>query len=139
MFKYNPFKTEIIRTKVPDNTRTTVYKCGDLIDLCRGPHVRHTGQVKAMKCINHSATQWLAKEGNDQLQRLYGVSFPDKSMMKVWEENRQKARERDHRIIGEKQKLVSFRHMDDQRQISTESFEQKSLADDETNSLAQGY
>ncbi|GMH54615.1 hypothetical protein TrRE_jg125, partial [Triparma retinervis] len=105
MFKYNPFKSEIIRTKVPDGTRTTVYRCGDLIDLCRGPHVRHTGQVKSMKCINHSATQWLAKEGNDQLQRMYGVSFPDKAMMKVWEENREKARERDHRIIGEKQKL----------------------------------
>ena len=83
MFKYNPFKTEILRTKVTDGTRTTVYRCGDLIDLCRGPHVRHTGMVKSFACTNHSATQWLAKDGNDQLQRVYGVSFPDKNMMKV--------------------------------------------------------
>ena len=137
MFKYNPFKSEIIRTKVPDNTRTTVYRCGDLIDLCRGPHVRHTGQVKSMKCINHSATQWLAKEGNDQLQRMYGVSFPDKAMMKVWEENRQKAKERDHRLIGEKQKLVS-NLCPQTTDTHTPSIANKHT-NDETNSLAQGY
>ena len=42
LFADNPFKQEILNTKVPDGTRTTVYKCGDLIDLCRGPHVPHT-------------------------------------------------------------------------------------------------
>ncbi|GMI05944.1 hypothetical protein TrLO_g5627 [Triparma laevis f. longispina] len=111
MFKYNPFKIEILRTKVANNTRTTVYRCGDLIDLCRGPHVRHTGMVKSFSCTNHSATQWLAKDGNDQLQRVYGVSFPDKKMMTIWKENREKAKARDHRVIGVKQGLFMFHEL----------------------------
>lgn len=48
MFDYNPFKVRILKEKVNTPT-TTVYRCGPLIDLCRGPHVRHTGKVKAMK------------------------------------------------------------------------------------------
>lgn len=48
MFKYNPFKVRILNEKVNTPT-TTVYRCGPLIDLCRGPHVRHTGKIKALK------------------------------------------------------------------------------------------
>lgn len=48
MFAYNQFKVRIINEKI-DTDKTTVYRCGSLIDLCRGPHVRHTGKVKAMK------------------------------------------------------------------------------------------
>lgn len=47
MFKHNPYKVHIINDKIPDGTSTTVYRCGPLIDLCRGPHVPHTGRVKA--------------------------------------------------------------------------------------------
>lgn len=90
LFEGNPFKTAIISTKVPDNSRTTVYKCGDLIDLCRGPHIPHTGKVKAFSATRHSATNWLADTEKDSLQRLYGVSFPDKKMLKVWKENQEK-------------------------------------------------
>ena len=108
LFKYNPFKVEIITSKVPDGTRTTVYRCGDLIDLCRGPHLPHTGKVKAFACTSHSATQWLAKDGNDQLQRMYGISFPDKKMLKAWQENMELAKARDHRVLGTKQNLFMF-------------------------------
>jgi len=108
LFEGNPFKTAIISTKVPDNSRTTVYKCGDLIDLCRGPHIPHTGKVKAFSATRHSATNWLADTEKDSLQRLYGVSFPDKKMLKVWKENQEKAKERDHRRIMQKQELVFF-------------------------------
>lgn len=58
MFAYNQFKLRIIDEKI-DTDKTTVYRCGTLIDLCRGPHVRHTGKIKAMKVtkvkfiINH--------------------------------------------------------------------------------------
>lgn len=48
MFKYNPFKIRILNEKVNTDT-TTIYRCGPLIDLCRGPHVRHTGKIKALK------------------------------------------------------------------------------------------
>lgn len=90
LFADNPFKQTIIKTKVPDNSRTTVYRCGDLIDLCRGPHVAHTGKIKAFAATSHSATNWLGKTDNDSLQRMYAISFPDKKMLKVWQENQEK-------------------------------------------------
>ena len=90
MFQGNPFKEQIISTKIPDGTRTTVYRCGDLVDLCRGPHVANTGRVKAFAATRHSATNWLGDTDNDSLQRMYGISFPDKKMLKVWKENQEK-------------------------------------------------
>jgi len=108
LFRGNPFKEAIITTKIPDNSRTTVYKCGDLIDLCRGPHVVHTGKVKAFAATRHSATNWLGDTDHDTLQRMYGISFPDKKMLKIWKENQEKAKERDHRRIMQKQELVMF-------------------------------
>mmetsp|Transcript_7094 Transcript_7094/g.16446 ORF Transcript_7094/g.16446 Transcript_7094/m.16446 type:complete len:793 (+) Transcript_7094:151-2529(+) len=108
MFEGNPFKTQIISTKVPDGSRTTVYRCGDLVDLCRGPHLPHTGRVKAFAATRHSATNWLGDTDNDMLQRMYGISFPDKKMLKVWKENQEKAKERDHRRIAAKQDLIMF-------------------------------
>jgi len=111
LFADNPFKREILKTKVADGTRTTVYKCGDLIDLCRGPHVSHTGKVKAFAATRHSATNWLGDTDNDTLQRMYGISFPDNKMLKVWKENQEKAKERDHRRIMEKQKLIMFHEL----------------------------
>ena len=92
LFAGNPFKEQIIKTKVPDGSRTTVYRCGDLIDLCRGPHVSHTGRVKAFAATRHSATNWLGDTDNDSLQRMYGISFPDKKMLKVWKANQEKVR-----------------------------------------------
>lgn len=90
LFADNPFKQEILTTKVPDGTRTTVYKCGDLIDLCRGPHLANTGKVKAFATTRHSATNWLGDTDNDSLQRMYGISFPDKKQLKAWQENMEK-------------------------------------------------
>lgn len=108
IFHGNPFKEQIIKTKVADGSRTTVYKCGDLIDLCRGPHVPHTGRMKAFAATRHSATNWLGDTNNDSLQRMYGISFPDKKMLKIWKENQEKAKERDHRRIIVQQKLIMF-------------------------------
>jgi threonyl-tRNA synthetase len=108
LFADNPFKVAILTTKVPDGTRTTVYKCGDLIDLCRGPHLTHTGKIKAFAATRHSATYWLGEADNDSLQRMYGISFPDKKQLKVWQENMEKAKERDHRRVAAKQELIMF-------------------------------
>jgi len=111
MFADNPFKVKILSTKVPDGSRTTVYRCGDLIDLCRGPHVAHTGKVKAFAAAKHSAAYWLGDAENDSLQRLYGISFPDKKQLKVWQEMMEKAKERDHRRVGTKQELFFFHEL----------------------------
>lgn len=80
MFAYNKYKQHIIQDKIPDGTRTTVYRCGPLIDLCRGPHVPHTGRIKAFEIMKNSASYFLGDAKNDSLQRIYGVSFPDKKV-----------------------------------------------------------
>lgn len=49
--QYNPFKVHIINDKIPDGTSTTVYRCGPMIDLCRGPHIPHTGRVKSLAIL----------------------------------------------------------------------------------------
>uniref|UniRef100_A0A8D3CXC4 threonine--tRNA ligase n=1 Tax=Scophthalmus maximus TaxID=52904 RepID=A0A8D3CXC4_SCOMX len=84
MFKYNKFKCRILNEKVTTPT-TTVYRCGPLIDLCRGPHVRHTGKIKALKIHKNSSTYWEGKAEMETLQRIYGISFPDPKMLKEWE------------------------------------------------------
>uniref|UniRef100_A0A8C1HZ68 threonine--tRNA ligase n=1 Tax=Cyprinus carpio carpio TaxID=630221 RepID=A0A8C1HZ68_CYPCA len=84
MFKYNKFKCRILNEKVSTPT-TTVYRCGPLIDLCRGPHVRHTGKIKALKIYKNSSTYWEGRSDMETLQRIYGISFPDSKMLKEWE------------------------------------------------------
>ncbi|XP_044836732.1 threonine--tRNA ligase 2, cytoplasmic isoform X2 [Mauremys mutica] len=102
MFKYNKFKCRILNEKVNTPT-TTVYRCGPLIDLCRGPHVRHTGKIKAFKIFKNSSTYWEGKADMETLQRIYGISFPDNKMMKEWEKFQEEARNRDHRKIGKEE------------------------------------
>ncbi|TRZ21434.1 hypothetical protein HGM15179_005655 [Zosterops borbonicus] len=107
MFKYNKFKCRILNEKVKTPT-TTVYRCGPLIDLCRGPHVRHTGKIKALKIIKSSSTYWEGKSDMETLQRIYGISFPDNKMLKEWEKIQEEAKNRDHRKIGKEQELYFF-------------------------------
>ncbi|XP_029957755.1 threonine--tRNA ligase, cytoplasmic [Salarias fasciatus] len=107
MFKYNKFKCRILNEKVTTPT-TTVYRCGPLIDLCRGPHVRHTGKIKALKIYKNSSTYWEGRSDMETLQRIYGISFPDSKMLKEWERFQEEAKNRDHRKIGKDQELFFF-------------------------------
>lgn len=107
MFKYNKFKCRILNEKVTTPT-TTVYRCGPLIDLCRGPHVRHTGKIKALKIHKSSSTYWEGKAEMESLQRIYGISFPDPKMLKEWEKFQEEAKNRDHRKLGREQDLFFF-------------------------------
>lgn len=108
MFKDNQFKLEILNTKVPDGAMCTAYRCGPLIDLCKGPHVPNTGLVKAMAVTKHSSAYWLAKAENASLQRVYGISFPNKDKLKEWKAFMKMAEDRDHRRIGQQQELFFF-------------------------------
>ncbi|XP_066245938.1 threonine--tRNA ligase 1, cytoplasmic isoform X1 [Euwallacea similis] len=110
MFKYNPFKVRILNEKV-DTPTTTVYRCGPLIDLCRGPHVRHTGKIKALKVTKNSSTYWEGKADAETLQRVYGISFPDNKQLKEWEKFQEEAAKRDHRKIGKEQELFFFHEL----------------------------
>jgi threonyl-tRNA synthetase len=86
MFSYNPFKQALIRDKVPEGATCTAYKCGPLIDLCRGPHVPHTGFVKAFSLTKNSGAYWKGCASNTALQRVYGISFPEKKQLKAHEQ-----------------------------------------------------
>lgn len=108
MFSYNKYKEELIRKKIPDGTSSTVYRCGPLIDLCRGPHIPHTGRVKAFKVLKNSASYFLGDANNDSLQRMYGVSFPNKDRMQAHLKFLEEAQLRDHRKIGREQELFMF-------------------------------
>ncbi|CAG2182636.1 unnamed protein product, partial [Oppiella nova] len=99
MFSYNQFKVRILRDKIKEE-RTTVYRCGTLIDLCRGPHVRHTGNVKAFKVTKSSSSYWEGKADAESLQRIYGISFPDSKQLKEWQRIQEEAAKRDHRKLG---------------------------------------
>lgn len=71
MFKYNPFKVRILNEKV-DTPTTTVYRCGPLIDLCLGPHVRSTGKIKSFQITKNSSSYWEGNSEAESLQRVYG-------------------------------------------------------------------
>ncbi len=108
MFHYSKFKTYLVQTKIPDGGSTTVYKCGKLIDLCVGPHIPHTGRIKAFKLLKNSSSYFLGDANNESLQRVYGISFPDKKLMDAHLKFLAEASMRDHRKIGKEQELFLF-------------------------------
>merc|ERR1719331_3216507 len=108
LFADNPFKLSMIKSKLPEGSSTTVYQNGPFVDLCRGPHIANTGRVKAFTTTKNSASLWLGKQGNDQLQRVYGISFPDKKEMAEWKHLQEEAAKRDHRKVGVQQDLFFF-------------------------------
>ena len=111
MFADNPFKHQLISAKIPDGGYTTAYRCGPLIDLCRGPHVPTTGAIKAFDVLKNSSAYWLGNQENDTLQRVYGVSFPDAKLMKAHKHMLEEAKKRDHRVLGTKQELYFFHEL----------------------------
>ncbi len=108
LFKYNPFKVQLIKSKVPDKGKTTVYRCGNLIDLCTGPHIPSSEMVEAFKVTKNSGAYWLGKSENDQLQRVYGISFQNKKELKEYVKIMEEAAKRDHRVLGSQQELFFF-------------------------------
>ncbi|KAK9415925.1 putative threonine--tRNA ligase [Seiridium unicorne] len=108
MFNYNKYKQHIIKDKIPDGTSTTVYRNGPLIDLCRGPHVPDTSRIETFQIEKNSASYFLGDNQNDSLQRIYGISFPDKKMMAAHKKFMEEAAQRDHRKIGKDQELFFF-------------------------------
>ena len=108
LFKANPFKVAMIKGKLPEGSSTTVYRNGPFVDLCKGPHLPTTGRVKAFAMTKTSSALWLGKQGNDTLQRCYGISFSDKKELTEWKTLQEEAAKRDHRKIGEDQALMFF-------------------------------
>ncbi|KAL3701016.1 hypothetical protein R1sor_019038 [Riccia sorocarpa] len=107
IFAENKFKVELIR-ELPEDEVITIYKCGRLVDLCRGPHIPSTSHIKAFLCLKASASHWRGQTDRESLQRVYGISFPDKKDLKEWLTLQEEAKQRDHRIVGLKQQLFFF-------------------------------
>ncbi|XP_027624071.1 threonine--tRNA ligase, mitochondrial isoform X2 [Tupaia chinensis] len=110
LFKDNPFKLHLIKEKVTGPT-ATVYGCGTLVDLCRGPHLRHTGQIGALKLLTNSSSSWRSSAAPEMLQRVSGISFPTAELLRAWEAWREEAELRDHRRIGKEQELFFFHEL----------------------------
>lgn len=108
MFGYNPFKKQLIEAKIPEEGLTSAYRCGNLIDLCTGPHIPTAGVVKGFKVTKNSSAYWLGKKQNDDLQRVYAISFPKQSLLDQYIQAQEQLAKRDHRNIGPKQNLFHF-------------------------------
>ncbi|XP_024357785.1 threonine--tRNA ligase, mitochondrial 1 isoform X1 [Physcomitrium patens] len=109
-FAENPFKVEIIN-ELPEDKTITVYRCGPLVDLCRGPHIPSTSHVKAFACLRASASYWRGRADRESLQRVYGISYPDNKLLKEYLHNVEEAKKRDHRKLGQQQELFFFHEL----------------------------
>ncbi|MEO0228598.1 MAG: threonine--tRNA ligase [candidate division WOR-3 bacterium] len=99
------YKVEIL-SEIPDQT-VSLYKQGEFIDLCRGPHLPSTGYVKAFKLLSVSGSYWRGDETKSRLQRIYGISFPSKDELNEYLHKLEEARRRDHRVLGKELDLFS--------------------------------
>ena len=106
IFQDNPFKLELINEL--EDQEISLYQNGKFIDLCRGPHIPHTGMIKGFKLLKISGAYWRADQSREQLQRLYGISFFDKKKLNKYIHLVEEAKKRDHRKLGTKLDLYSF-------------------------------
>jgi threonyl-tRNA synthetase len=108
MFKGNKFKIEMAEEFKKKGDKLTVYTCGKFSDLCRGPHVKSTGEIKAIKLMKIAGAYWRGDIKKQQLTRLYGIGFETEKEMKKHLFMLQEAAKRDHRKIGRDLDLFSF-------------------------------
>ena len=98
------YKAEIIES-IPSNEELSLYRQGDFIDLCRGPHVPSTGKIKAFKLMKLAGAYWRGDSNNEMLQRIYGTAWTDKKTLKAYLHRLEEAEKRDHRKIGKQLSL----------------------------------
>ena len=101
------YKVELIND-LPEGEKISIYKQGDYVDLCRGPHIPSTKCAKAFKLTSVAGAYWRGNEKNKMLQRIYGVAFADKISLETHLHNTEEAKKRDHRKLGKELKLFTF-------------------------------
>ena len=89
----------------------SIYRQGSWLDLCRGPHVQHLGQIGAVKLLSHSGAYWRGDPSNKQLQRIYGTAFHTEKQLKAFLQKQEEAKQNDHRLLGKKLNLFYFNEM----------------------------
>ena len=101
------YKAEIIES-IPSDEDLSLYKQGDFIDLCRGPHVPSTGKIKSFKIMKLAGAYWRGDSNNEMLQRIYGTAWPNKKALKQYLHRLEEAEKRDHRKLARKLDLFHF-------------------------------
>ncbi len=107
--KGDEYKVELI-SDLADGT-ITLYSQGNFTDLCRGPHLPHTGEIKAIKLLSVAGAYWRGDEKRKMLTRIYGITFPKKKMLDDYLTLLEEAKKRDHRKIGRELELFMFSEM----------------------------
>ncbi len=102
--KGEDYKAEIVDS-IPSNEDLSLYTQAEFVDLCRGPHVPHTGFIKAFKLMSVAGAYWRGDSNNVMLQRIYGTAWADKKALKAYLHQLEEAEKRDHRKIGKQQNL----------------------------------
>jgi threonyl-tRNA synthetase len=101
------YKLELIND-LSEDAKISIYRQGDFVDLCAGPHIPNTGKVKAIKLLNLAGAYWRGSEKNKMLQRIYGTSFPKKAMLDDYLFRLEEAKRRDHRKLGAELELFTI-------------------------------
>lgn len=101
------FKCELVNEKA-EGDQVSFYVTGKFIDFCKGPHIPSTGRIKAFKLLAVSGAYWKGREGNPQMQRIYGTSFPSQAQLDDFLHQIEEAKRRDHRRLGPELDLFSF-------------------------------
>ena len=105
--KDQSYKIELIED-LPEDEKITIYKIGDFVDLCRGPHIENVKKIKAFKLLSIAGAYWRGDENNKMLQRIYGVSFEKKKQLDEYLDRLAEAEKRDHRKLGRELDLFSI-------------------------------
>lgn len=103
-----PLKCELINEKVQDTASVYYIDNSPFIDFCLGPHVPHTGKLKAFKLLALSGAYWKGDADNAQMQRIYGTAFAEQAELDAWTKQREEAEKRDHRKLGRELDLFSI-------------------------------
>ncbi|MGA1330531.1 MAG: threonine--tRNA ligase, partial [Bacteroidia bacterium] len=104
--KGDPYKLELLEGL--EDGSITFYTQGGFTDLCRGPHLRDTSTIKAVKLLNTAGAYWRGNEKNKQLTRIYGITFPQSKELEQFLHLLEEARKRDHRKLGKELELFTF-------------------------------
>ena len=103
-----PLKRELIDEKVQDSASVYYIDNSPFIDFCLGPHVPHTGKLKAFKLLSIAGAYWKGDANNPQMQRIYGTAFAEQAELDAWLKQREEAERRDHRRLGRELDLFSI-------------------------------
>ncbi|MFN3995902.1 MAG: threonine--tRNA ligase, partial [bacterium] len=102
-----PYKVMILQEDIQEDT-VSIYKQGEFVDLCRGPHLPSTGKIKYFKLLSVSGAYWKGNEKNKMLQRIYGTAFFTKEELEDFINKREEAKKRDHRVLGKQLELFEI-------------------------------